>query len=105
MLVPLRRVASTWYNVAAAYSRSPWLRAAWLAFLVTALAGAAWASKRRADLALLFGAVVVGRSVLPFAIGIGVEPRYVAEALPACFLFASLLIEAWRHTRCSLPGA
>ncbi len=105
VLVPLRRVASTWYNLAAAYSRSPWVRGAWLGFLGIALAGAAWARKRRTDLVLLFGAVVVGRSVLPFAIGIGVEPRYVAEALPACFLFASLLIDAFRHTHCSLPGA
>jgi hypothetical protein len=75
------------------------MRAAWVGFLFAALAGAVWAFRRRTDVALVLGAVVVGRSIVPFAIGIGVEPRYVAEALPACFLYAAMLIEAAARRR------
>ncbi|MBV9864520.1 MAG: glycosyltransferase family 39 protein [Abitibacteriaceae bacterium] len=48
---------------------------------------------RRKGIAVIF-ALVIGRSLLPFASGLAVEPRYLMEALPVCFVFAALGVEA-----------
>lgn len=68
---------------------------AWPAVLALALVGLVTGLRRRRDATLLLAAVVVGRSVLPLTIGIACESRYVAEALPACYLLAALGLEAW----------
>ncbi|HEX9443047.1 MAG TPA: glycosyltransferase family 39 protein [Candidatus Binatia bacterium] len=95
VLVPFRRVVSTWTNVAG-YAQNPWARAAWISFLLSALAGACWGLRHKTDITLLLLATILGRSLLPLRFGIGVEPRYVVEALPAAFLFAGFLLQAGR---------
>jgi hypothetical protein len=91
--VPARRLVSTWRNVAV-YAHSFWIRSLWDLLLLVALAGACWGLRHRTDVTLLLLATVAGRSVLPLKFGIGVEPRYVVEALPAIFLFIGFVVQA-----------
>lgn len=93
VLVPARRLASTWVNVAG-YAQNPALRILWIAVLMAAAAGAWWGLKNRFELSLLLLATVLGRSVLPLISALGVEPRLMVEALPAIFIFLGFLCEA-----------
>ncbi|HEY1266710.1 MAG TPA: glycosyltransferase family 39 protein [Candidatus Binatia bacterium] len=96
VVVPLRRVASTWLNLAG-YAKSSAVRTAWILLLLAALAGACWGLRHRFDITLLLLAIVIGRSAPPAAFAIAVEPRLVVEALPAVFIFAGFLFEAGRR--------
>lgn len=101
VVVPLRRVISTWVNLAG-YANSSAVRIIWVLLLLAALAGAVWGVRHRFDITLLLLAAVIGRSVLPAAVGIGVEPRFVVEALPAVFVFAGFFFQAaweWKYPK------
>lgn len=94
IVVPLRRLVNVWVHVAVDFGGTvPAI--AWPGILALALVGLITGLRRRRDATLLLAAVVVGRSVLPLTIGIACESRYVAEALPACYLLAALGLEAW----------
>jgi MYXO-CTERM domain-containing protein len=92
--VPLRRLANVWVHVSVDFGGTA-TSLVWPAVLALALVGMITGIRRRRDATLLFSAVVVGRSFLPLTIGIACESRYVAEALPACYLLAGLGVEAW----------
>jgi Dolichyl-phosphate-mannose-protein mannosyltransferase len=93
VVVPLRRLASTWINLAG-YAKSAAARSAWITLLLAALVGAGWGLRHRFNVALLLLAAVAGRSMLPLVFAIGVEPRFVVEALPAVFIFAGFFFQA-----------
>lgn len=89
LLVPLSRLVNVWVNMASYVPSSPLRTVAttgWVAFLVLSLFGLGWGVWKRDDLALFMVAIVAGRSILPLFIGIACEPRYVVEAVPACFI-------------------
>lgn len=99
IIVPLRRLASTWVNLAA-YAKSSAARIVWVLLLLAASAGAGWGIRHRFDLSLLLLATVIGRSAPPAAFAIAVEPRIVVEALPAVFTFAGFFFQAaweWKY--------
>ena len=100
VIVPLRRIASTWVNLAG-YAKSSAARIIWILLLLAAAAGAVWSVRHRLDISLLLLAVVIGRSVLPAAFAIGVEPRFVVEALPAVFIFFGFSFEAAHRAACA----
>lgn len=94
VVIPARRLISTWLNLVAAYTSSLWVRAGWILFLLCAMAGALWGLRNRPRITALLLAIVAGRSTLPLIFGIGVEPRYLAEALPEVFIFFGFLFQA-----------
>ncbi len=102
--VPAKRLVNLWLNMTSYMPRSP-LRsvatAGWVVFLALSLAGLVWGAWKRDALAFFMLAIVAGRSVLPLFIGIACEPRYVVEALPACFIgfgyFVTFVVSRWRR--------
>ncbi len=62
----------------------------WYALLIFALIGIGRAIYQRRWLCAPLLGLILGRSLLPFVSGIGTEPRYMIEALPAVFIFAAL---------------
>jgi hypothetical protein len=65
----------------------------WHLMLILAVIGTVTAAtQRRRGVDILLG-LVLGRSLLPIISGIGTEPRYMLEALPACFIFAGIGVQ------------
>jgi len=115
-MVPLRRTVMTWirlpdYMPVQAFAVLPlhapvWaasvppkemqaglldvLHGVWKLLLICMLLGSLCSLfLARKGVAILF-ALILGRSLLPFVSGIGTEPRYLLEALPACFILMAL---------------
>jgi hypothetical protein len=109
VLTPLRRMILTWLRLPSCV-RNERLKVAgyglWAIILLAMVAGLVVATRERRVLFLVPLALIAGRSALPLLSGIANEPRYVIEALPACFLFAALLyVRARAPTRPSLGAA
>ena len=113
VIVPLKRTAMTWLRMAdytpitavRGFARDPkkphnpraheqffitLITYSWYALLAFALLGIAYSLVARLWLCAPLWALIIGRSLLPFVSGIGTEPRYMIEALPAVFVFAAL---------------
>lgn len=71
-----------------------YLNRIWRCILLLGIAGLGYALWRRPRGFAILGALLLGRSLLPIVSGIGTEPRYLLEALPICFVFAGLGVEA-----------
>src|SRR5262249_31403354 len=99
IIVPLRRLASTWVNLAA-YAKSSAARIVWVLLLLAASAAAGWGRAVRSALGPLFRAPVTAGPPPPASFAAAVEPRIVVEALPAVFTFAGFFFQAaweWKY--------
>ena len=113
VIVPLKRTAMTWLRMAdytpisavRGFARDPQkphnpraheqffitlITYSWYVLLGFALLGMARSLYEKRWLCAPLWALIIGRSLLPFISGIGTEPRYMIEALPAVFIFAAL---------------
>jgi len=94
--VPIRRTVMTWVRMPTYIQKTPLKIAGyifWALLSTLAVVGATVSIRRKNYLlsALLVG-LVVSRLVLPFLSALAAEPRYMIEALPACFLLAGIAI-------------
>ncbi len=113
LLVPIKRTAMTWLRMAdytpitavRGFARDParphipraheeffiaLISCGWHVLLGLALLGMARSLVEKLWLCAPLWALIIGRSLLPFVSGIGTEPRYMIEALPAVFVFGAL---------------
>ena len=124
VVVPLKRTAMTWLrmadytpiNAVRGFARDPrkphnpqaheqffitLITYSWYALLGFALLGIARSLYEKRWLCAPLWALIIGRSLLPFVSGIGTEPRYMIEALPAVLIFAALgattMLSWWRR--------
>jgi hypothetical protein len=90
--VPVRRSFLAWLRMPS-YLNIRWQKigayAFWIAFLVLTVVGLA-SAPRAPRLLMLLLPQLLGRAVLPFLSSLAIEPRYVLEALPVCFIFAAI---------------
>jgi hypothetical protein len=93
LVIPVKRALVTWLRLPSYFSQQ-WLKLSsylfWLTLLAATLMGIGYAVQRRLWLLLPAAGLLLGRSVLPMLTAVGAEPRYMLEALPACYVFAGL---------------
>jgi hypothetical protein len=107
IIVPVRRFVMTWIRMPASIN-NPVLKLAayifWLGFLgilITGLFSAQWL-KNSASVVVLMQ--LLGRSILPLISALAAEPRYLLEALPACFVFAAIGLSSWLPAKLIRPN-
>lgn len=121
VIVPLKRTAMTWLRMAdytpitavRGFARDPQkphnpraheqffitlITYSWYALLALAVLGMARSLLEKRWLCAPLWGLIIGRSLLPLVSGIGVESRYMIEALPAVLIFAALGT-MWREKR------
>jgi hypothetical protein len=93
IIVPARRMAMTWVRVPATIKNSTLKLAAylfWIIFLGAVIVGLLTAPWLRNSALAILMMQVLGRAGLPLVSSLASEPRYLIEALPACFVFAAI---------------
>jgi hypothetical protein len=98
IVVPARRMIMAWFRMPAIINSSVLKPAAyifWLSLLGTVMVGLVTTRGLRNSVLLILLMQVLGRSVLPLLSSLAAEPRYMIEALPACFILAAVGLSLW----------
>jgi len=93
--LPVKRTAMAWLRMPGYLGNVRFKYAAygfWLPFLILSAVGMVALIRDNRPALLILGAWVAGRAVLPIISVLAIEPRYQVEALPAGFIFTSILI-------------
>ncbi len=97
VLTPLRRVALSWLRMTG-YIANGFLKKVtylyWLGLLGSAAVGLFLLVRQKQPLFLLLVVWLLGRTVLPLISAVAIEPRYMLEALPVCFILSGV---AWAN--------
>jgi 4-amino-4-deoxy-L-arabinose transferase-like glycosyltransferase len=104
ILVPLRRTLMTVLRVPSSVSDGfgkLLVYLYWLALIGCLMVGVTRGLRRRNFIILLPLTLIIGRLALPLASALGAEPRYLFEALPACFILAAYAFDP--DARAALP--
>jgi 4-amino-4-deoxy-L-arabinose transferase-like glycosyltransferase len=93
IITRVRRTVMTWIRMPT-YIEQYYLKILaypfWLILLLLTTLGSISIRKNRSYLFLILYAVILGRLALPLISSLAIEPRYMLEALPVCFIFASI---------------
>lgn len=113
ILTPMRRAIMTWFRLPNSFS-AIWMPSyfstrelrivcdlLWFSFLGTSVAGIYLALTRRRWILLPALGLLLGRTAFPVLTAVGAEPRFIVEALPACFLFSALVANEVVSTLCT----